>query len=71
MGKTIKVNIMELASKQGISLTELSRLSNVRVATLSELSNGKRKRIEFDHIRKIAETLNINDINEIISIEDK
>ncbi|MBD1224792.1 helix-turn-helix domain-containing protein [Virgibacillus halodenitrificans] len=71
MGKTIKVNIMELASKQGISLTELSRLSNVRVATLSELSNGKRKRIEFDHIRKIAETLNINDINEIISIVDK
>lgn len=68
MERKIKVNITELTKKHGISLRELSRRADVRHATLSELSNGKRQRIEFGHIERIAEALNINDMNEIISL---
>jgi len=35
-------------------------------ATSSELNNGKRKNINFGQIERIAETLGIDDITEII-----
>ncbi|WP_025689949.1 helix-turn-helix domain-containing protein [Paenibacillus zanthoxyli] len=53
-----------------ISLRELSRLSDVRHAALSELANGKRESISFSHIERIAEALKIRDIREIIDLVD-
>jgi putative transcriptional regulator len=50
-------------------LREFSRLTDIRNATLSELANNKRKRIQLDHIKRISEALNIQDIQEIINIE--
>ncbi|MFD1362318.1 helix-turn-helix domain-containing protein [Lentibacillus salinarum] len=54
-----------------MSLRELSRLSDIRHAALSELSNQKRESINFRHVEKIAEALEIEDIREIIDLEDK
>ncbi|WP_079911998.1 helix-turn-helix transcriptional regulator [Paenibacillus sp. 32352] len=68
MGKKVIVNISKLAQKHNISLRELSRLSDVRHAALSELSTGKRENINFNHIERIAEALNIQDIREIIDL---
>ncbi|MFB5268864.1 helix-turn-helix domain-containing protein [Paenibacillus enshidis] len=70
MNKKIVVKIAELAKDHHISLRELSRISNVRQAALSELSNGKRESISFSHIEKIAAALNIQDIREIIDLVD-
>ncbi|ETT72050.1 helix-turn-helix transcriptional regulator [Paenibacillus sp. FSL R7-0204] len=70
MGKRIVVNIADLAKKHKISMRELSRLSHVRHAALSELANGKRESINFSHIIRIAEALNIQDIREIIDLVD-
>lgn len=72
MGKRVSVKIKELLKREGgISLRELSRRTDIRHATLSELSNGKRQRIEFAHIERIADALGIDDIREIIDIVDK
>ncbi|MEK4509162.1 helix-turn-helix domain-containing protein [Paenibacillus sp. FSL K6-2524] len=68
MTKKIIVKIPELLKRHGISLRELSRLSDVRHAALSELSNGKRENINFSHIEKIADALSISDIREIIDL---
>ncbi|GIP60796.1 helix-turn-helix domain-containing protein [Paenibacillus woosongensis] len=68
MKKKVVVKIGELTKKHNISLRELSRLSDVRHAALSELSNGKRESISFSHIERIAEALNISDIREIIEL---
>lgn len=68
MDKKVIVKISELTRKRGISLRELSRLSDVRHAALSELSNGKRSNINFSHIEKIADALGISDIREIIDL---
>lgn len=46
----------------------MSRRTDIRHATLSELENGKRQRIQFEHIEKIAEEFHITDINEIITL---
>ena len=69
--KIIKINIKNLAIKNNISLSELARLSDIEPATLNRLANGKRQRIEINHIKRIAESLDIVDMNEIISIENK
>lgn len=68
MPKKVVVKIPALVKKFDISLRELSRLSDVRHAALSELSNGKRESISFSHIERIADALNITDIREIIEI---
>jgi putative transcriptional regulator len=70
MSKKVVINISKLTSERGISLRELSRLADVRHATLSELSNGKRENIHFKHIEKIAEALKITDIREIIDFSE-
>jgi len=64
----VKVTFGELLEQQGMSLNELSERSNVRRAALSELVNGKRENINFEHIIKIAKALGTNDINQIITI---
>ena len=71
MSKKVIVKINELLQQENISLRELSRLTDIRHAALSELANQKRQNINFSHIEKIADALNIENIREIITIEDK
>lgn len=71
MGKKVVINIQVLLKKHKISLRELSRLTDIRHAALSELANYKRENINFGHIERIAEALQINDIREIIELENK
>ncbi|MGE6402244.1 helix-turn-helix domain-containing protein [Bacillus cereus] len=69
MTRKVIVKIHELTKEKGISLRELSRLTDIRHAALSELANQKRKNINFKHIEKIAEAFNIEDIREIIDFD--
>ena len=71
MSKKVIVKINELLQQENIPLRELSRLTDIRHAALSELANQKRQNINFSHIEKIADALNIEDIRDIITIEDK
>lgn len=71
MEKRIVIKIKKLLVKNNISLKELSRLTDIRHATISELSNHKRENINFQHIIKIADDLDIDDIREIIDLTDK
>ncbi|CAN7214880.1 helix-turn-helix transcriptional regulator [Paenibacillus sp. LjRoot153] len=71
MAKKVVVKIAELTQKHNISLRELSRLSDVRHAALSELANGKRENINFSHIVRIAEALGIKDIREIVDLVEE
>ncbi|CAM4517160.1 MAG: helix-turn-helix transcriptional regulator [Paenibacillus macerans] len=70
MALKVKVTFGELLAERGMSLNELSTRSNVRRAALSELVNGKRENINFEHIVKIAEALGTNDISKIIMLVD-
>lgn len=70
MALKVKVTFGELLAERGMSLNELSTRSNVRRAALSELVNGKRENINFEHIVKIAEALGTNDIRKIVMLVD-
>lgn len=69
MEKTVEVKIKALLVKHDISLRELSRLTDIRHAALSELANHKRQNINFGHIERIADALDIHDIREIIDFK--
>lgn len=71
MGKKVVIKIADLVKTHQISLRELSRRADVRHAALSELANGKRESINFSHIERIAEALNIEDIREIIDLVEE
>ncbi|EAO7408174.1 helix-turn-helix transcriptional regulator [Listeria monocytogenes] len=64
------MKIHNLLNKHNISLSELSRLSDIEVSRLSELANGKRQRIQINHLIRIAEALDIDDIREIIQLKN-
>lgn len=68
MARKVRVKIHELANQRGSSLRELSRLTDIRHAALSELANQKRQNINFSHIERIADTLELDDIREIIEL---
>ena len=70
MAKIVVIKIKELLHQHQISLRELSRLSDIRHAALSELANQKRKNINFSHIERIAEAFNLSDIREILDLVD-
>jgi putative transcriptional regulator len=55
MGKKLIVKIHELLKDRDISMRELSRRTDIRHAALSALGNQKRKRIQVEHIERIAE----------------
>ncbi|HAA9583724.1 TPA_asm: XRE family transcriptional regulator, partial [Listeria monocytogenes] len=48
--KALEIKIHNLLNKHNISLSELSRLSDIEVSRLSELANGKRQRIQINHL---------------------
>ncbi|MEG0471103.1 MAG: helix-turn-helix transcriptional regulator [Solibacillus sp.] len=71
MTKQVVVKIDYLIEKYDVgSLRKLAGMCDIRHAALSELNNGKRRNINFGHIERIAETLGIEDITEIIDFVD-
>jgi putative transcriptional regulator len=70
MAKQVIIKINELLKRKGISLRELSRLTDIRHAALSELANQKRQNVNFGHLERIAEAFSISDIRELIEIVD-
>lgn len=66
--KKVKLQINQLLSNHDISLTQLHVKTGIRLAALSELANGKRQRIQFEHLEKIVQALDIEDMNEVFSI---
>ncbi|MGG4443729.1 helix-turn-helix domain-containing protein [Brevibacillus fortis] len=70
MAKKVKIRIRDLIESKGISLRELSRLTDIRHAALSELANQKRQNINLQHIERIADAFEIGDIREIIDLID-
>lgn len=68
--KRIVLHVEDLIEKENISLRELGRQADIQISALSPLANGKKQRIDLGHLKRIAEALDLNDMNDIISIED-
>lgn len=63
-----EILINDLLAERNMSLRELARLSGIEPSNLSNLANGKRKKIYLEHIERIADALEIEDISKIIRL---
>lgn len=68
--KQVKLRVNEILEKHGLTQAELSEKAGIRQAAISQLSRGFVSRISIEHIERIANALDIEDIREIITLED-
>lgn len=65
----VECKIGELLKARGLSLKDLSDLTGIRMASISELLNMKRSAINTSHIVAIAIVLRITDLSEMFEIK--
>lgn len=68
--KRVKLRIDEILDKYDLTQAELSEKTGIRQAAISQLSRGFVSRVSIEHIERIANALNIEDIRDIIMIVD-
>lgn len=56
----ITLRVQELREAKALSQSELSRLSGVRQATISEIEAGKTRRVAFDVLERLAAALGVD-----------
>lgn len=63
----MRSKLAQVLKARGMTMKELSDLTGIRVATISELCNMKRTTISVPHLITIALTLRITDIGELLT----
>lgn len=66
--RKVEVLINNLLAERQMSLRELARMSGIEPSNLSNLANGKRQKIYLEHIERIADALEIDDISRILKL---
>lgn len=70
MNKRIKSNLKTLLNDRGIEQKELAEMTGLSVRTISELANDKMKHYPKRALEAIASALDIDDINQLLTIVD-
>ncbi|SIS54161.1 helix-turn-helix domain-containing protein [Salimicrobium flavidum] len=68
--KVLHIRLKPLLKSRAIGQKELAQRTGLTERTISEMANGKTKRIPKEAVEKIAEELNITDINELLTLEN-
>ncbi|GMX65899.1 hypothetical protein Elgi_51700 [Paenibacillus elgii] len=70
MMRKLKIKLKEILKQRNMTQLELSKLSNVRQAAISELCRNERKEINLEQIERIAKALNITEIGELLEFRE-
>lgn len=70
MSYTVRVKVKEILEERRVTQKKLAELSGIRESTISDIVRGSRTVINFEHLSKIAEALDITDIRDIIDFEE-
>lgn len=65
------IHLKQRMKERGITQMELSEMSGVRQATISQLSRGHIERLHVPTLEKIAWALGIEDITKLITFESE
>jgi putative transcriptional regulator len=65
----LRVKLAEVLHSRDLTQKQLAEMTGIRTAAISELYNNQRTSINKEHIEKIAQALNITDINELIEFK--
>ena len=64
-----KLKVKDALDKRELSQKRLAEMSGIRESTICDIVRGTRTVINFEHLSKIAEALEITDIRELIDFE--
>ena len=67
----IKLKIKGLLVKRGITQKELSKLTGIRESTISEIVRESKTVLNFEHLARIAEALQVTDIRDLLDFDDE
>lgn len=67
----IKLKIKELLQERNIAQKKLAQMAGIRESTISDIVRGTRTVINFEHLSKIAEALEIDEISQLIDFEEE
>ncbi len=65
----VKLKVKDALDKRELSQKGVAEMSGIRESTISDIVRGTRTVINFEHLSKIAEALEITDIRELIDFE--
>ena len=66
----VKLKVKELLEERDITQKKLAQISGIRESTISDIVRGTRTVINFEHLSKIAEALEIDNISQLIDFEE-
>ena len=66
----VKLKFKELLEERNITQKKLAQISGIRESTISDIVRGTRTVINFEHLSKIAEALEIDNISQLIDFEE-
>ena len=66
MNYKVELKIKDLLEQKNISQKRLAEIAGLRESTISDIVRGSRTVINFEHLSKIAEALDIQDISLLI-----
>ncbi len=71
MGSIVRIRLKELLEERNIKQKDLAIQSGIRESTISDICRGSRTVINFEHLARIADTLGITDITDLIELKIK
>ena len=69
MSRRIVLRLKNLLSEKNMTQKKLAEKTGIRESTISDITRGARTVMNFEHIAKIADALNIDDIRDLIEIK--
>lgn len=66
----IRLKVRELLEERNITQKKLAQMSGVRESTISDIVRGTRTVINFEHLSKVAEALEVTDISQLIDFDN-
>lgn len=69
MSRKIELRLKQLLVEKGMTQKALAERTGIRESTISDITRGARTVMNFEHIAKIADVLELDDIRELIEIK--
>ena len=66
---TVRIRLKELLDERNIKQKDLSIKSGIRESTISDICRGTKTVINFKHLARIADALEITEITELIELK--
>ncbi len=65
---TVQINLKDILKENKLTQKELASLTGIRQAAISELLNKKRRSVNLDHLERIINELEIEEVTKILKI---